>query len=239
MKLSVVIPTLGESSDITGAIESAAAPGVEIVVVDGGSRDGTVELARAAGARVEPSERGRAGQLQVGVEATHGDVVVFLHADTRLPAHWGAAIEHALERRDRAGGAFRFHFAAAVGQPGGEGRCSASSLADRAALSIVEWGARLRTACFALPYGDQAIFVRRSVLEAIGGVPRVPIMEDLDLVKAMKSQGGLVILTIPVTTSPRRYLVRGVFRTMFRHWLAAAAWTMGVDRERLAAWYGR
>ena len=234
MKLSVVIPTLDESNDITGAILSAAAPEVELLVVDGGSCDDTVARARATGVRVDRSERGRARQLQAGVEATDGDVVVFLHADTRLPAAWDASIRRALETPGRSGGAFRFYF-----DDGEAGRRDHRRWCTRLALRIVEGGARLRGALFELPYGDQAIFVKRSVLEAIGGVPLVPMMEDLDLVKAMKKHGRVVILGLPVATSPRRYLAGGVLRTMFRHWFATAAWAFGVDRQRLAEWYGR
>jgi hypothetical protein len=104
-------------------------------------------------------------------------------------------------------------------------------------LRFVEWGARLRVALFRLPYGDQALFVRRGVLEAIGGVPQVPIMEDLDLVREMRRRGRLVLLALPVATSPRRYRERGLWRTTARNSLAALAWALHVDRARVAAWY--
>jgi hypothetical protein len=103
----------------------------------------------------------------------------------------------------------------------------------------VEWGARLRVALFRLPYGDQALFVRRSVLESMGGIPQVAIMEDLDLVSGMKRFGRLAMLSLQATTSPRRYVASGPLRTMLRNWLAAAAWSLGADRDRVAAWYRR
>jgi len=106
-------------------------------------------------------------------------------------------------------------------------------------LRIIEWGARFRVALFGLPYGDQALFIRRSTLDAIGGIPQAPIMEDLDLVKAMRRRGKLALLSLPVTTSARRYLANGVWRTMALHWLAAGAWTLGVDRDRIARWVRR
>jgi hypothetical protein len=103
-------------------------------------------------------------------------------------------------------------------------------------LQLVEWGVRARVALLSLPYGDQAIFVRRRVLESIGGIPDVPVMEDLDLVAAMKRQGRLVQLSLPVSTSGRRYLTAGVTRTVALHSLAVLGWLAGVRRDRVAAW---
>lgn len=222
MKLSVVIPAVDEAARIAEAVASAGAEGVEVLVVDGGSSDGTPEKARAAGACVLESTPGRARQLGVGAEAARGDVVLFLHADTRLPRGWDGAVRSALADGSKAGGAFRLRF---------DDR--------RLALRMIEWGARLRVLLFGLPYGDQALFVRREVLETMGGVPRVPIMEDLDLVRAMKRRGGLALLRLPVTTSARRYRAGGPLRTMLRNGLGAVGWALRVDRQRLADWYGR
>jgi len=218
----VVIPALNEANRIVGAIESARAPDAEVLVVDGGSRDATRELAATAGARVVSSPAGRAQQLAAGVRASCGDAIVLLHADTRLPAGFDQAIAGALEDARTVGGAFGMRF-------------------DEAdwALRIIEWGARLRVALFGLPYGDQALFVRRQTLEAIGGIPPTPIMEDLDLVKAMRGRGRLALLELSVTTSARRYRARGVARTWFRNALAAVAWRLDFDRRRVADWYYR
>lgn len=222
MALSVVIPALDEGGHIEAALASASAPGVEVLVVDGGSRDDTVARARRAGARVLSTTPGRARQLDVGARAATGEVLLFLHADTVLPQGFEAAVFRSLEDPAVSGGAFRFRF-------------------DRRSLPlrIVEWGARLRVALFRLPYGDQALFLRRSVLESLGGVPQVPIMEDLDLVRAMRRAGRLALLPLPAVTSCRRYEAGGVLRTMLRHWAAAAAWAIGADRARVAAWYRR
>ncbi len=222
MALSVVIPARDEGERIEAALACAAAAGVEVLVVDGGSRDDTVARARRAGARVLEGARGRARQLDAGARAASGDVLLFLHADTVLPSHYEVAVAEALRDPGVAGGAFRFRF-------------------DRRSLTlrIVEWGARLRVAIFHLPYGDQALFLRRAVLEALGGEPQVPIMEDLDLVRAIRRQGRLALLASPATTSARRYEARGALRTMLRNWVAAAAWAMGADRARVAAWYRR
>jgi rSAM/selenodomain-associated transferase 2 len=234
VKLSVVIPALDEAERIETAIRAAfdapldlapAAPRagpVEVIVVDGGSSDATRELAAAAGARVLACERGRARQLRAGVGASSGDVVLLLHADTLLPRGWHAAVCAALRDERVVGGAFRFRF-------------DERSLVFR----FIEFGARLRSDLWRLPYGDQALFVRRRTLEAIGGVPEVPVMEDLDLVQRMKRRGRLALLSAPAVTSTRRYRAGGPLRTMMRHWLAAAAWTLGVDRRRIQQWAGR
>jgi rSAM/selenodomain-associated transferase 2 len=217
--LSVVIPTLNEAARIVATVNSATAPGVEVLVVDGGSRDDTRELAGSAGARVLVSPGGRAAQLAAGVRATRGEVILFLHADTRLVEGFDQAVARVLGDPDVVGGAFRFAF-------------------DRSspALNLVQWGVRLRVALFKLPYGDQGIFVRRQVLEKIGGIPQVPLMEDLDLVAALRNVGRLAILALPAITSARRYQEDGVFRTVFQHSLLASARRLGVDRGRIASW---
>ena len=185
VKLSVVIPALDEAERIETAIRGAFdAPldlarrrpreptRVEVIVVDGGSSDATRELAAAAGARVLACERGRARQLAAGVRASAGDVVLLLHADTRLPRGWRAAVCDALRDDRVVGGAFRFRFD------------------ERSPVfRFIEFGARLRSGLWRLPYGDQALFVRRRTLEAIGGIPEVPVMEDLDLVQRHEARG--------------------------------------------------
>ncbi len=232
VKLSVVIPTLDEAARIGAAIASAAAAGVEVLVVDGGSRDGTPERAREAGATVHHCSPGRARQLGVGARAARGDAVLFLHADTRLPRGWDAAVRAALASPEVVGGAFRFHFDAA-------GPDARGADAPGVLLRLVEWGARLRVVLLGMPYGDQALFVRREVLERIGGVPQEPIMEDLDLVRALQRRGRLALLPLAASTSPRRYREAGVLRTVLRNAAAATGWLLGFDRRRIAGWYRR
>lgn len=222
VKLSVIIPALDEADRVADAVRSATAPGVEVMVVDGGSADATRARAAAAGARVVTEAPGRARQLARGIRESHGEVLVFLHADTRLSPGFTAAIEAALSDPGTLGGAFRLRF-------------------DRRtpALRLIEWAARARAAIFAMPYGDQALFVRRATLDAIGGVPQVPVMEDLDLVRAIRHRGRLALLPLAVTTSARRHCAQGPLRTALRHNLAAVAWTLGVERRRIAAWLRR
>lgn len=217
-----MIPALHEADRIRASLASARAPGVEVVVVDGGSRDRTCALAREAGARVIVSPPGRARQMAAGAAATRAEVILFLHADTTLPAGWSAAVRAALADPAVVGGAFRLRFD------------------DRShAMRLVEWGARLRVALAGLPYGDQALFVRRRALEAIGGVPQTPLMEDVDLVRRLRRRGRLAVLEAAVVTSARRYREGGVLRTWLRHALALAADTAGVDRARIRRWVGR
>ena len=234
----MVIPARNEAEHIAAAIESAregaAAPESpapvalgggppeipEIAVVDGGSEDDTVARARACGARVLRAPPGRARQLEVGWRATSAPAILFLHADTTLPPGYAAAVARTLADPAHVGGAFRLRFDE---RPWG--------------MRCIEWGARLRAALFGLPYGDQALFVRRSVLERMGGIAPVPIMEDLDLVREMKRTGRLVLLPLPVTTAARRYRRGGALRMWWRNTVALAGWRLGADRRRLAAWY--
>jgi rSAM/selenodomain-associated transferase 2 len=222
VKLAVVIPALDEADRIERCVASAQAHGVELVVVDGGSRDDTGSAARRAGAKVVEAPAGRAGQLNAGVEACGADAVLFLHADSRLPPGFADAVRRALSDPSVAGGSFALVFDS-----------------DRPVMRFIQWGAGLRRRLFDLPYGDQALFARRSALEAIGGVPDVPFMEDLDLVERLKGQGRLARLSEPVTTSARRYETAGVWRTWLRNAVAVVAWRLGVDRERMARWYRR
>jgi rSAM/selenodomain-associated transferase 2 len=222
VRIAVVIPTLEEADRVEQAIESARAPGVEIIVADGGSRDTTRARAEAAGARVVTAPRGRARQLAAGASATGAETILFLHADTRLPPGWAPAVGAAFAEPRVVGGAFRFRFAEAG-----------------LALRVVEWGVRVRLALGGPPYGDQALFVRRAELDAIGGVPQVPILEDLELVRALRRRGRLVLLPLAAVTSARRYLERGVLRTVTRNTGALLAFALGLDHARVAAWYGR
>ena len=221
--LGQVVPGDSERVDRTG--ESEKIEVVEVIVVDGGSGDATCRLARDAGARVlvaEESQRGRARQLQLGSKDSIGEGILFLHADTRLEPGWREAVEGALSDPACAGGAFAFRFA----ERGGWERW-------------IEWWVACRVAILGLPYGDQALFVRRSVLERIGGVPDVPIMEDLDLVHAIKREGRLRMLELAATTSSRRYRERGPLRTLVWHQVALLGWYLGWDRIRLARRMGR
>ena len=225
--ISVIIPTLEEQARIQEILDQTRYEGVERIVVDAGSSDGTAAAAREAGAEAVLSvgstfgeSQGRARQLGAGAAAASQPILLFLHADTRLPQDWPDAVRTALADPEVSGGAFSLRF-----------------LEQTAGLRWVGCGANLRAKYFGLAYGDQGLFLRREALDAIGGVPDVPLFEDIDLVRALRAQGRFVVLPESVETSGRRYERNGVLRTVLQHQLALAAYFLGVDRDRVAAWY--
>jgi rSAM/selenodomain-associated transferase 2 len=219
--ISVVIPVRNERGALPRALDCTLRPRVERVVVDGGSSDGSPRLAAELGAeRILACEPGRAQQLSTGLEAASGDLVLFLHADTRLEGGWDASLRRALGDPAIGGGAFRLAFDS-----------------PRPAYRVLEAGVALRCRLLRLPYGDQGLFARRKPLLEAGGIQRAPIFEDLDLVACIRSLGRLALLPERAWTSPRRYERDGVLRTVLRNNLALAAYLLGRDRERVADWY--
>lgn len=216
-KLSVVIPTLNEEACVSAAIESVRDE-AEVIVVDGGSKDRTTELAEAAGARVLVSTACRGRQLDIGARAATGEWLVFLHADTRLEHGWSAA----LRRLDDgvAGGAFRF----AVDSP-------------RAGFRFIEAAVALRCRALGLPYGDQSIFARRQAYEDVGGFPHLPLMEDVAFARRLRRAGRLSFPAPRAFTSSRRWERRGLIRTTARNWMIAGLYAAGWPPERLARLY--
>jgi len=219
--ITVVIPALNEQTRIERALACTALPGVERIVVDGGSTDGTPDTARLLRAeKVIHALPGRAHQMDAGYREARGEVVLFLHADTRLDPGWSEAVRRALAEASTAGGAFRLRFENAGW-----------------VLRIVELGARLRARLGRLPYGDQALFVRKRVLDAAGGIAPVPIFEDLDLVRLIKRSGRLTLLPVSAWTSGRRYERNGALRQVLRNQVALASYFLRLPRARVAAWY--
>lgn len=221
--ISVVIPALNEREHIERALSSTRLPDVERVVVDGGSRDGTPETARVLEAeQVVASAPGRAAQMDLGYRLSSGDVVIFLHADSRLEQGWLEALRRALDDEDVAGGAFRLRF-------------DSESWRFRS----IELGVRLRSWLLRLPYGDQALFARRRVLDERGGVPAVPIFEDLDLARDIRRAGKLALLRPFAHTSPRRYERHGALRVVILNLVTLGAYLLDLDRVRVCRWYRR
>lgn len=222
MNVSVVIPTLNEEPWIAASVRSAFDAGAaETIVSDGGSVDGTLDAARAAGAIVIDSERMRARQLNAGAARAGGEALLFLHADTLLPPGACAAATARLEEGAVFGG-FRIAFAE-------------ESLRLRFAAAMIN----LRTAITSRPWGDQAQFIRRETFLAHGRFREIPIMEDYDLAARMKHLGRVAISPMSVTTSGRRFLRKGLLGTAWTNWRIIAAWHRGVDAETLAGMYRR
>lgn len=218
--ISVIIPALNESCRISTAIESACRGFPhEVIVVDGGSRDETVPIALRAGATVIRAPRGRAFQMNAGADISKGGHLLFLHADTRLPDGYPAYIRGILNG-PAAGGAFRF----GIAQP----FCG---------RRLIECMTNFRAQCLRMPYGDQAIFIRRRDFIDMGGYKPMPIMEDYDFIRRLGKRGRIVIADAAVLTSGRRWLGLGAFRTTLINQLVIAGYCCGVAPEKLALFY--
>jgi rSAM/selenodomain-associated transferase 2 len=221
-RISIIIPTRDEAETIGEALSSTwpASHVIERIVVDGGSRDETVERARACGARVIASSCGRAQQMNEGARAAKGDTLLFLHGDTSLPRGFDQHVRRILGRPDTVAGAFRLRF-------DGKGP----------ALRLVEYLANLRSTWRSMPYGDQAIFIGAETFHRAGGFPEMALMEDFELMRRLRRQGRIGIAPSAVVTSARRYERRGALRTALLNKLIIASYLMGVSPDRLARWY--
>ncbi len=218
--LSVIIPALNEEAAIVAAVGSAlGADPVEVIVVDGGSRDRTAEVAGALGATVLSSPIGRARQMNAGAEVADGEILLFLHADSTLPTGYDQAVREALAQPGTVAGAFRLGIS-------GEGR----------GLRIIERLVQLRSTMGRLPYGDQGLFVRAETFRRLGGYAELPIMEDVEMVRRLRRLGRIAICDEPVVTSGRRWQHQGAWRTTARNQLCLAAYNIGVPPERIARW---
>lgn len=218
--ISVIIPALNEETNISGSIQSALRGALDVIVADGGSTDRTSEIAKEAGARVVETSRGRAMQMNQGALSARGDILLFLHADTRLPDGYAEHIQQALGSDHVAGSAFTL----AIDAQGRKYRA-------------VEWGARHRAKYLSLPYGDQALSMRRDTFQRLGGYANLALMEDYDLVRRLRQRGRIVLLDQAVNTSARRWSRLGVFRTTLRNQLIVLGYRLGVKPEVLARWY--
>jgi rSAM/selenodomain-associated transferase 2/rSAM/selenodomain-associated transferase 1 len=222
-RISIIIPAINEADHIANTLESIG-PGnkKEVIVVDGGSKDDTVEIAKSLGAKVITSTPPRARQMNRGADQATGDVLVFLHADTRLPEKFEDIIFNSFKHPKMVSGAFELRMDSPI--PG---------------LRLIERLANWRSRCLKMPYGDQAIFISSKIFHEIGGFRNIPIMEDFELVRRLRKQGNIVTLPAPVFTSARRWQNFGILKTTVINQMVIAAYVMGIAPEVIARWYGR
>lgn len=234
--LSVVIPTLNAEATLARTLESVAGAD-EVVVVDGGSWDGTVTMAERMGARVVAAPRGRGGQLAAGVAVARGEWLLLLHADTRLGAGWRGVVEDR-PAEDVGAGAEPRHD---EGGDEGEGGCAyyfrfALDCDDRRARRlerVVAWRGRV----LGLPYGDQGLLIHRDLLRLVGGVRALPLMEDVDLVRRI-GRRRLVGLDVAAVTSAAKWMRDGWYRRSARNLVCLGLYFLGVPPGVIARIYG-
>jgi rSAM/selenodomain-associated transferase 2 len=219
----VIIPTLDEAPHIDAVLADVLkGEGLEVIVVDGGSRDATLERAALHGVRTCRSPAGRASQMNRGAALARGTLFFFLHADSRLPAGFDGVIRRVLSDRSVAAGAF-----------------SLGIEAGTRSMRMVAWGANLRSHLLGLPYGDQGLFMRASRFQRCGGFPDRPIMEDFALVRRLAKTGAIVTVPERILTSPRRWRRQGVLQTTLVNQVIILAYLIGVPADRLRRWYRR
>jgi rSAM/selenodomain-associated transferase 2/rSAM/selenodomain-associated transferase 1 len=215
--LSIIIPTLNEETHIEACLASTEGPSlVERIVVDGGSRDRTVEIARSCEARVISSPRGRGRQMNAGARIASGNLLLFLHADTRLPPGYAETVRAVLSLPGIAAGAFEF-------------RLDATSPSLRFIERVANWRSRL----LQLPYGDQVFFLRSSRFHAAGGFPETTIMEDYEFIMGLKKFGRIYTAPYPATTSARRWEKLGVWRATLLNEAVVVAYYLGISPSGL------
>jgi len=223
MKLSIVLPVLNEAQQLPQVLEClrpARERGVEVIIVDGGSEDGTVAIAARSGARLVSSSKGRARQMNAGARIAGAEVLLFLHVDTVLPERADLLIECAIRDGRRVWGRFDVDIR---GRP----------WMLRVIAMLMNWRSRIT----GIATGDQAIFVVRTAFESIGGFPEQPLMEDVELCKRLRALSPPACLRARAVTSGRRWESRGVWRTIVLMWRLRWAYWRGVPASVLANLY--
>ncbi|MBA3594751.1 MAG: TIGR04283 family arsenosugar biosynthesis glycosyltransferase [Polaromonas sp.] len=222
-QLSIVLPVLNEATGLGAALQALApllARGAEVIVADGGSSDHSAALAQAGGAQIVNAPRGRALQMNAGAAQARGDALLFLHADTTLPAGADTLISQALADNSRIWGRFDVVI---TGRP--------------RMLKLIAALMNLRSRLSGLATGDQAMFMTRAAFDATGGFPAQPLMEDIEMSRRLLQLSRPACLRAKVQTSGRRWESRGVWRTVLLMWRLRFAYWRGASPERLAELY--
>jgi rSAM/selenodomain-associated transferase 2 len=223
MRIAVIMPALNEASGLSQTLASLAqwpTRGHELILVDGGSQDGTARIAAAAGVRVVHSERGRARQMNAGAAVANAEILLFLHADTQLPPEADRLIIDGLRTGHRHWGRFDVRI---------RGRSRM--------FPVISTMINLRSRLSGIATGDQSLFMTRAAYRSVGGFPDLPLMEDVEICKRLKRHSRPVCLHGPVVTSGRRWETRGVWRTILLMWHLRFAYWCGTPAERLAQLY--
>ncbi len=221
MRISVIIPALNEARGILSCLRSVTnQPGeFELIVVDGGSVDGTAEAVKPH-ARLIRSKRGRAVQMNVGARYSTGEILLFLHGDSHLPPRAFSLVERALADPRVVGGTFGLRFDS-----------------EKLLLRFIAFFSRFRFGYF--HYGDQGIFVKRRVFEQLNGFAEISFMEDVDFLKRLRRIGRVTLLDQPITTSARRFQERGIIHQQLMNIILVVFYLLGAKPENLKKWYER
>jgi rSAM/selenodomain-associated transferase 2 len=224
-RFSIILPVLNERDIINPLLDHLesleGSENCEFIVADGSPDGGTIEAVTRWGTQCVKSPPGRASQMNAGAATARGEILIFLHADTRLPRQALERIDQIMTPRTLIGGAFDLRVDT-----------------ERPMLKTIARIASLRSRLTRIPYGDQAIFVRRDYFHQMGGYPVIPLMEDVALMRRIKRAGGRIgFIPEPVITSARRWEQEGILYTTVRNWFLLSAYILGVAPEKLAKYY--
>ena len=219
--LSIIIPTLNEANTLEKTIKSLQQGGdIEIIVADGGSDDGTDEIATRVGAKLIVTTDGRAAQLNLGAKKSTGRYLLFLHADTSIPDNYNKLIIEALDNPAIVAGAFGF-----------------KTDHHSTAMRVIEWGTNLRSKLLQTPYGDQGLFMEKRIFAELNGFPQLPIMEDFAFVGKLRKRGIITTLEQKAVTSARRWQQKGLLRTTLTNQFMIIGFLLGIPVKILSRIY--